>query len=415
MTARELLFHPLANLFPLIEGAEFDELVADVRVHGVREPIWLYQGKVLDGRNRWLASQAASTDCPMRIYEGDDPVGLVVSLNLKRRHLDTSQRAMIAARLANMRQGERTDLPSFEGKSISQEQAANLLNVGLASVERAKIVHDSGDLALIKAVDAGDLSVSGAVERIRRGIVTGVGMHPYAERGLDLYETPAPATRALLEVESFRDGAIWECANGRGAISTVLRAAGYRVVATDIVDYGVPDARAGVDFLAQATAPDDVTTILTNPPFMYADEFVRHALALVPRVVLLLRLAFVASVGRADILDGGTLARIHVFANRLSFHRDGWDGPRASSAIEFAWFVWHRDHHGPIELRRISWTDDDATKAPPPGEGWAEMWARPFDYSKLAAAQPPREDAAKVPAPDDDWPELPACLRRTAP
>jgi MT-A70 len=50
-------FHPLANLFPLLEGSEFDDLVADVRLHGVREPIWLYQDTILDGRNRYRAAQ----------------------------------------------------------------------------------------------------------------------------------------------------------------------------------------------------------------------------------------------------------------------------------------------------------------------------------------------------------------------
>jgi hypothetical protein len=273
---------------------------------------------------------------------------------------------------ANMRQGERTDLPSFEGKSVSQEQAAKLLNVGLASVERAKVVRDCGDLALIAAVEAGELSVAGAAERVRRGIVTGVGMHPYAERGVDLYETPAPATRALLAAERLGDGAIWEIANGRGAISRELRAAGYRVVATDLVDYGIEDARGGVDFLAQPSAPEGVTTILTNPPFMYADEFVRHALTLVPRVVFLLRLAFVAGVGRSDILEGGQLARVYVFRNRLPMlHRDGWDGPRTtSSAMDLAWFIWSRDHRGgPIELRRISWEAGDEAPPAAPDDG----------------------------------------------
>src|SRR5262249_33917491 len=161
-------------------------------------------------------------------YDGDDPVGFVISLNINRRHLSTSQRAMIAAQLATWGRGRPAENPSIEG--ISTERASDLLNVGHASVERAKIVQQQGGPELIAAGKAGEMSVAGAVERIRRGIVTGVGMDPYAERGVDLYETPAGATRALLEVESF-DGAIWEPANGRGAISRVLRAAGYRVIA----------------------------------------------------------------------------------------------------------------------------------------------------------------------------------------
>ena len=120
------------------------------------------------------------------------------------------------------------------------------------------------------------------------------------------------------------DGSIWEPANGRGAISDVLRAAGFHVIATDPADYGVQDARGGVDFLAQTAAPDGVTTILTNPPFMYANEFVRHALTLVPRVAFLLRLAFLEGVGRSDIIEGGQLARVYVFRESIADDASGW-------------------------------------------------------------------------------------------
>jgi hypothetical protein len=128
---------------------------------------------------------------------------------------------------------------------------------------------------IIERAQAGEpvsiADVKQTIETVRRGIVTSAPMHPYAERGLDLYQTPAPATRALLAAEPL-DGSIWEPANGRGAISDVLRAAGFHVIATDLADYGVQDARGGVDFLAQTAAPDGVTTILTNPPFMYAQR-----------------------------------------------------------------------------------------------------------------------------------------------
>jgi ParB-like chromosome segregation protein Spo0J len=101
----ELKFHPLAEIFPLIAGDDFDALVEDVRQYGVREPVVLYQGQILDGRNRYRAAQLAGVDCPMREYTGNDPVSFVVSLNLKRRHLDASQRALVAAKLANLPHG----------------------------------------------------------------------------------------------------------------------------------------------------------------------------------------------------------------------------------------------------------------------------------------------------------------------
>jgi ParB-like chromosome segregation protein Spo0J len=163
MEETELPFHPLANVFPLLEGAEFTALVADIQQHGVLEPIWLYEGQLLEGRNRYRACQELGIACPSRLYDGDDPVGFVVSLNVHRRHLDESQRAMVAARLATMRQGERTDLPSIEGR-LSQEDAAQLLHVGVPTVERANKIQREGALEVIQAVDAGEIKVSSAVE-----------------------------------------------------------------------------------------------------------------------------------------------------------------------------------------------------------------------------------------------------------
>ncbi len=53
---RELKFHALAEIFPLIEGQEFESLLADIKKHGVREPIWIYENQIIDGRNRYRAA-----------------------------------------------------------------------------------------------------------------------------------------------------------------------------------------------------------------------------------------------------------------------------------------------------------------------------------------------------------------------
>jgi hypothetical protein len=181
------------------------------------------------------------------------------------------------------------------------------------------------------------------------------GQHPHRDRGNDCYSTSAVAVDALLAVETLPFH-IWEPAAGHGSIVNVLREAGHRVVASDILHYDFFEA----DFLEQTRAPVGTELILTNPPYKHATEFVEHALRLCPRVIMLCRLAFLESRRRTGILDSGALAAVHVFIERLPFlHRDGWAGPRASSAIPFAWFVFWRDHNAPAIVDRISWKDSE--------------------------------------------------------
>ena len=153
-----LEFHPLANIFPLIDGQAYNDLVADVLKHGVREPVWLYEGQILDGRNRWRAAQVAGVECGTRIYEGDDAPGFVVSLNLHRRHLSESQRAMVAAKLANMPAHRPSDKSA--NLQTSQSDAASLLNVSTRTVAAAAKVRDEAPSAVIAAVESGAVSVN---------------------------------------------------------------------------------------------------------------------------------------------------------------------------------------------------------------------------------------------------------------
>jgi len=107
------------------------------------------------------AEDADAIMVPARIeYSGDDPIEFVLAMNAHRRHFDASQRAMIAGKLANMRQGERTDLGQICTKSIPQ--AAGLLNVG--KVKQARKVLDSGVPELAKAVEGGKIAVSEAAQ-----------------------------------------------------------------------------------------------------------------------------------------------------------------------------------------------------------------------------------------------------------
>ena len=152
-------FHPIANLFPLLEGDAFAELVADIRAHGLREPIVLYGGMILDGSNRYRACLTAGVEPRFAEYTGADPVAYVVSLNIKRRHLDESQRAIVAARIATLKLG---DNQHSEGLPIGR--ASTLLNVGERSVARAREVLDEGAPELVAAVERGEVSVSTAAD-----------------------------------------------------------------------------------------------------------------------------------------------------------------------------------------------------------------------------------------------------------
>ena len=160
----DLEFHPLAEIFPTIYGAEFDALASDIAALGLREPIVLFEGAILDGRNRYRACAEAGVPARFETYTGSDPVSYVVSLNLRRRHLDESQRAMVAARLANLRDGQRKTASPIGERAVSQADAAKMLTVGKRSVERAVEVRDQGAPDLIAAVDRGKVSVSAAAD-----------------------------------------------------------------------------------------------------------------------------------------------------------------------------------------------------------------------------------------------------------
>lgn len=182
------------------------------------------------------------------------------------------------------------------------------------------------------------------------------GRAPLRERRNDCYDSPPQAVEALLRTITLPHK-IWEPCCGTGNIVGVLRNFGHEVYATDLNDRGCPDSVARVDFLMpDMTAPTDCEAIVTNPPYALAEEFVRRALQLCPQVIMLLRLAFLESERRSIILDSGWLEKVLVFRNRLPMmHRAGWDGPKSSSSMAFAWFCWNRTHIGPAELHRISW------------------------------------------------------------
>jgi hypothetical protein len=132
-------FHPIADLFPLMAEAELNELAEDIKANGLKLSILLYEGQILDGRNRYRACELAGVRPSFHHYKGEDPLKWSLSLNLRRRHLTTAQRAAIAAELANLGQGARTDLASNEAR-WSQSEAADVMKVSRSSLQKAAAV-----------------------------------------------------------------------------------------------------------------------------------------------------------------------------------------------------------------------------------------------------------------------------------
>lgn len=132
-------YHEASMIFPLLQGDEFEVLKADIAASGLLEAIWLHpDGSILDGRNRHRACIETDTPPRFRTWDGTgSPVMFVVSMNLHRRHLTSSQRAVIALDILPMleaeakeRQGSREDIvekfPQCD-RSKARDQAAEIV------------------------------------------------------------------------------------------------------------------------------------------------------------------------------------------------------------------------------------------------------------------------------------------------
>lgn len=179
MSKIEIYPHPAAEIFPIMEGAEYANFVDDIKTNGLREPIVRFQedGKwfVLDGRNRLRACKDAGIQPQWDDYIGKDPIAYVMSLNLHRRHLNETQRAFVGAELvplyekqAKERQVEggkkkgKANLPdALRGQA--RDHAARAVNVSARSVGDALKVNRDGDPEVVAASkQRGDLAVSAA-------------------------------------------------------------------------------------------------------------------------------------------------------------------------------------------------------------------------------------------------------------
>jgi hypothetical protein len=171
----EIKIHPACDLFPPMSEEDYQELKADIAANGVQESVTFWRGQLIDGRHRVRAMQELGINVgyhSSEIYESADPFAFAISVNLKRRHLTTSQRAMIASRLATLRHGtnqfeEKEESQICHSSSATQNEAASALNVSKRSVTEAKALEREAAPEVAAAVHAGTVTLNAATNLVK--------------------------------------------------------------------------------------------------------------------------------------------------------------------------------------------------------------------------------------------------------
>lgn len=215
---------------------------------------------------------------------------------------------------------------------------------------------------------ASGLEPSRAAIKNAAGHAIGTKTATKEDRGDDLYETPIEAMRTLLALESFGLNVL-EPSVGKGTILRPLEDAGYQVSISDLVDRDIAtrdgECQGVGDFLLSKSQGGG-WDIITNPPYGVANAYIAHALRehRPRKMAMLLNSNFIFGFEDSDrryVMDEHPPSRIYAFTRRLPMmHRDGWDGNKASSQMNTAWFVWERNDDGSYgqgypQIIRVDW------------------------------------------------------------
>ena len=163
--------HPLSAAFPDMDPEEFQDLLSSIKIHGQREPITLFENKILDGWHRYQACQKLEISPATYEFDGEDPVSYVIDLNLNRRHLSPSQKALAVVSCNSWRGVGKPVIPPRGGincrqDDISATDMAKRAGVGTRTIERAKQVVNTGDQETLDKVRKGAISLSQALKAI---------------------------------------------------------------------------------------------------------------------------------------------------------------------------------------------------------------------------------------------------------
>jgi len=163
-----LAFHPLAEVLPLIEGSEFDELVNSIQTNGLRDSIITLDDKILDGRNRYRACLKAGVQPRFEPFTGSDPVAFVADKNLRRRHLTCGQKAMAVAKFAMLSDGNpHRNLTAGIPAVKTIPEIAAMAGINKESVSDAKTIQANGTEEEIASVVNGAAAISTVAKEVR--------------------------------------------------------------------------------------------------------------------------------------------------------------------------------------------------------------------------------------------------------
>jgi hypothetical protein len=185
-----------------------------------------------------------------------------------------------------------------------------------------------------------------------------LGVNPNAKRQEeDFYATHPSALKLFLDKIGQDDfqiqGAIWECACGQGHLSEELKRSGYYVKSTDLIDRGYGDV--SIDFLKHNTKVWN-TSILTNPPFKLAEQFVENGLDVIQEgynLLLFLKIQFLESKKRKLLFKKYPPKYVYCYSSRQLCAKDGEFEKYTATTQFYAWYVWEKGYEGETILRWI--------------------------------------------------------------
>ena len=164
--------HPLVEVFQPYDEERYETLRDSIKGYGgLRQPITVWRGAVIDGRHRYKACVELGLEpWVVELDEYADPLDAVVDLNGVRRQMTTAQRALAAARIANLSHGGDRKSKQYQETDSSLdytlEAVTKKLGVGTTAAKIGKGVLESGEDDVIAEIDAGNLSINKAQIRI---------------------------------------------------------------------------------------------------------------------------------------------------------------------------------------------------------------------------------------------------------